>query len=138
MGKAAASTPQRPGFATARDLIDTDRGGDIDLAAMPAALADQCRAAWSLLPSAPTTIIHADLTTENILVKGDGTPVLLDWDEARVDLAVFDDHSIGKASDPITQAAALAFEIAVCWCIEPERARRLAYDLPRALERATL
>jgi hypothetical protein len=29
-----------------------------------------------------------------------------------------------------------AFEIAVCWCIEPERAGHLALDLPRALERA--
>ncbi|SHH65517.1 hypothetical protein [Marivita hallyeonensis] len=53
---------------------------------------------------------------------------------SRVDQADFDNHANRQVKDPVTQAAALAFEIATCWCIEPERATRLARDLPRALD----
>lgn len=134
---AATGTPQRPGFATAHDLVRAETGGDIDLAAMPPTLRDLCRTAWARLPEGGTTLIHADLSPANVILSGDGTPVLLDWDEARADLPVFDRLALGDIGNDIDRAAALAFEIAVCWCIEPERARSLARDLPQAVASAT-
>ncbi|MEO0866417.1 MAG: aminoglycoside phosphotransferase, partial [Pseudomonadota bacterium] len=38
--------PQRPGFASARDLLDADAGGDVDLSGMPERLVTAIRAAW--------------------------------------------------------------------------------------------
>ena len=43
-----AGWPQRPGFASTRELLQTDRGGDVDLSLMPTAAVAACRAAWRL------------------------------------------------------------------------------------------
>src|SRR5215475_10775317 len=44
-----ADWPQRPGFAATRDLLSTDRGGDVDLTQMPAGAVADCRRAWARL-----------------------------------------------------------------------------------------
>ncbi|MFL4470719.1 phosphotransferase enzyme family protein [Tateyamaria armeniaca] len=111
--------PQRPGFASARDLVSADRGGDIDLAEMPRDLVKALRAQWAQLER-PETAIHADLNPTNILRDADGRVTLVDWDEARRDVALFD------LADP-SHPARRAWEIACCWQIEPERARHLAH-----------
>ena len=134
--KAALGSPQRPGFASAQDLITGSTGGDIDLTVMPQDIVSQCRIAWNLVPEKPTSLIHADLNAGNLLIGTDGAPILLDWDEARVDSTGFDLRALGYKSDPVMKAAALAFEIAICWCIEPERAQSLCRDLPNAVQAA--
>ncbi|WP_299140348.1 phosphotransferase [uncultured Tateyamaria sp.] len=116
------SHPQRPGFASARDLCTIDAGGDVDLSDMPPPLVTALRAVWATLP-AERTVIHGDLNPSNILTDANGTPHLIDWDEARSDAATFD---LATWSHTPTPRAVLAWEIACCWHIEPERARRLA------------
>jgi len=128
--------PQRPGFATARALLTEDRAGDVDLSQMPDTLQSMCRAAWAMLPEEQCCVIHADLNPSNILVTEAGRFALLDWDEARVDLPLFDRLALGETGDPQARCAALAFELATCWCIEPKRAHRLARMLVDALEAA--
>ncbi|WP_299724876.1 phosphotransferase [uncultured Tateyamaria sp.] len=111
--------PQRPGFASARDLLERDAGGDVDLSAMPGELAASLRAVWSDLAGAETAI-HADLNPSNILRDADGRVTLIDWDEARRDVTLFDS---ADAAHPARQA----WEVACCWHIEPDRARTLAH-----------
>ena len=129
-------TPQRPGFASARDLIQHVTGGDIDLTSMPPELVSQCRAAWALVSEQPGCLIHGGVNPSNIIISEAGNPVLFDWDEARVDLATFDLLALEQISDPVIRAGALAFEIAMCWCIETQRATALARDMPAALDAA--
>jgi fructosamine-3-kinase len=126
--------PQRPGFATARALLSQERGGDVDLTRMPPHLVEMCRAAWAKLPKTPLCLIHGDLSPGNILVLPSGRFALLDWDEARVDLPQFDKLALGETGDTTARCAALAFELATCWCIEPARGHRLARMLVDALE----
>ncbi|MDJ0821121.1 MAG: phosphotransferase [Paracoccaceae bacterium] len=123
--KATVDYPQRPGFASARDLLGQDTGGDVDLTEMPVALRQTCRTAWSALPEGPECALHGDLCADNILVGEDGRFVLLDWDEARCDLPLFDLSALGEATDSHEAQAALAFEIATCWGLEPDYARSL-------------
>ncbi len=124
---------QRPGFAAARDLLQQTRGGDIDLGQMPEPLVAMCRAAWTVLPDDPLTLVHGDLNPGNILLTPSGHFALLDWDEARADLPLFDRMALGETGDTVARTAALAYEIACCWGTEPARAHRLARDLSNAL-----
>jgi Ser/Thr protein kinase RdoA (MazF antagonist) len=59
--------PQRPDFTSTRDLLTTDRGGDVDLTAMPPSAVTACRAAWRVLPG-PLTVIHGDPCAPNLRV----------------------------------------------------------------------
>lgn len=120
--------PQRPGFLSSRDLIRQTAGGDIDLAVMPPALAETCRAAFSRLGAGTESIVHGDLTTSNILRCPDGRFALLDWDEARRDRPAFDLAQL-REPDADEARAALAWEVACCWTREPVRARALAKKL---------
>ncbi len=122
MHAALRDWPQRPGFASARDLCTRDCGGDIDLGAMPAALVRRLRAAWAKVPS-QRTVVHGDLNAQNILTDASGRHVLIDWDEARCDAPLFD---LGPL-DTHPSRAALAWEVAACWQLEPDRARALAH-----------
>ncbi len=128
MQRAASGMPQRPSFQSARALIYSDKGGDIDLTQMPAALSAKCRTAFADLDATPETLVHGDLNASNVMRLNDGQLALIDWDEARLDHPVFD---LGQfsSSDPTRQRALLAWEIACCWTREPDRARRLAAKL---------
>jgi Ser/Thr protein kinase RdoA (MazF antagonist) len=81
--------PQRPGFASSRELLTSDRGGDVHLDTTPHGAVEAIRGAWQPILQGPECAIHADVGAGNILVDGDAV-ALLDWDEARVDVPWFD------------------------------------------------
>lgn len=118
--------PQRPGSASAADLLTDTVGGDVDLAVMPADLVDEIRRAWrmTLDPAANAAVVHGDIGPHNAVIDNRGRCVLLDWDEARVDAPWFD-----RADTEAQRRAALAWEIATCWTIEPDYARGRASEL---------
>jgi Ser/Thr protein kinase RdoA (MazF antagonist) len=125
--------PQRPGFASARELLVGDRGGDVRLDAMPADAVRAVRAAWRPILDSPECAIHADVGGGDILVDGQAV-ALLDWDEARVDVPWFDyaflpeEVEVPSPTDRATLVTAgVAWEAATCWVVEPAyAARRLA------------
>lgn len=126
-----AGWPQRPGFASSRELLSTDRGGDVDLSAMPADDAALIRAAWRPVADDATCAIHGDFGGGNVLVR-DGTAALIDWDESRVDVPAFEcahlppDVPIPENRLTVVRAG-VAWEAATCWLTEPGyAARRLA------------
>jgi Ser/Thr protein kinase RdoA (MazF antagonist) len=120
--------PQRPGFVSTHDLLTTDRGGDVDLSAMPSDAVAACRRAWARLEGTPQAVVHGEPGPANIRITSHG-PGLLDWDEARVDHIDLDLADL-PASDlrpprlKAAQAAATAWETANGWTIEPSYARR--------------
>ena len=131
--------PQRPGFRTSRDLLTEDVGGDVVMSLLPPGVADLCRQAWSELPREPESLVHGDPSPSNILIDGDKVG-LLDWDEARVDSPLLDlgampDAELAGLSPDDShraQRATVAWEVAVCWELEPDYARRRLKEL-RAL-----
>ena len=125
----SAHLPQRPGFASSRELCATMLGGDVDLTGMPPDLVSRLRAAWAGVPTSPTCAIHGDLSEGNLAMAPSGRPILYDFDEARRDHPGFDRAALGQKVDPCISVAALAFEIACCWQIEPERAAQLVPEL---------
>lgn len=131
-------TEQRPGFLSARDLLEEDHGGDVNLRAMPAEAVHRCRSAWEPLSSQPVTLIHGDPGASNIVIT-DTEVVLLDWDEARVDCAWFDLAALPDAVSPLrgeerrlAARAADGWEAAVGWELEPDYARRRLDNLFKA------
>lgn len=72
---ATATWPQRPGFRDAATLCFRDRGGDIDLQAMPTDLAARIRTAWEAVQPQPSAVVHGDLGPGNAIIspKGDVT-----------------------------------------------------------------
>lgn len=131
------SWTQRPGFATSRDLLGQDDGGDIDLTILPPEAAAAIRASWRPVHEGGECVVHGDVSRGNVLVDGDAV-ALLDWDEARVDVPWFDFADVPlevKLPAPCSRAAlvtaGIAWEAATCWKLEPEyAAQRLAelYD----------
>lgn len=128
-----AGLPQRPGFASTRDLLTADRGGDVDLTIMPPDAVTAVRAAWSRLDG-PHTVVHGDPGESNIRVTDRGV-ALLDWDEARVDhpdLDLADLPVPGGFPYPRNRharAAVNAWEAAAGWTLEPRYARRRLAEL---------
>ncbi len=120
---ATAGWTQRPGFRDAATLISRNRGGDIDLQAVPADLAARIRAAWEAVQPQPSAVVHGDLGPGNTIITPDGDVALIDWDEARADDPGFD-----TGITPKWRTAQLAWEIATCWSKEPEYASNLASD----------
>ena len=120
--------PQRPTFASSTQLLDQESGGDVDLSSMPEQLVAACRDAWRTFASMPQSAVHGDLNPTNVLMTPDGRPALIDWDEARVDVSRFDMLAIAKERKmtPEEERALLAWEIAVCWHVEPDYAQELA------------
>lgn len=122
--------PQRPGFPATTDLLTADRGGDVDLTAMPPDAVAACRRAWLAL-SGERTVVHGDPGASNIRVTEAGVG-FLDWDEARVDhpdldLADLPVPALSGARATIALAAVDAWEAACSWRLEPDYARtRLA------------
>lgn len=124
-----AGWPPRPDFPGTRDLLTVDRGGDVDLTAMPADAVTACRAAWRTLPG-PSTIIHGDPCAANIRIDGDRVG-FLDWDEARVDHPWLDLADIPDIElPPAAQTAVDAWEAANGWLVEPTYARGRLAQLP--------
>jgi Ser/Thr protein kinase RdoA (MazF antagonist) len=122
-----SSIPQRPGFVGVTELLSMDLGGDVDLAAMPEILARQCRAAWRALGPGDVGVIHGDLNRLNVVRTPDGCPGLLDWDEARVDLRLFDLAQVSRRRPGAKALRAMqAWEMACSWRIEPPYALELA------------
>jgi Ser/Thr protein kinase RdoA (MazF antagonist) len=131
--------PQRPGFASTRELLTAERGGDVDLSAMPAGAVTACRRAWARLDGRPVAVVHGDAGPSNIRISGDG-PGLLDWDESRVDYTDLDLADLPGSElaglPPARLAAArtavTAWEAANGWAAEPSYARRQLARLRRA------
>jgi Ser/Thr protein kinase RdoA (MazF antagonist) len=123
-----AGWPQRPGFASTRELITADHGGDVDLSAMPTDAVAACRHAWTALAGGPEAVVHGDPGPANIRMSDAGVG-MLDWDEARVDYTDLDLAEL-PASDlnpeqlQRAQIAATAWEAANGWVVEPSYARR--------------
>lgn len=127
--------PQRPGFASSSELLERESGGDIRLDAMPPELVGQVREAWAAVQIGPHSVVHGDVGAGNVLMDG-GSVGLLDWDEARVDVRWFDLGAVptstpvsGPVSGQALAAAAVAWETATCWVVEPEYARSCAPQL---------
>jgi Ser/Thr protein kinase RdoA (MazF antagonist) len=123
-----AGWPQRPGFAGTRELQHVDRGGDVDLTGMPRAVVVACRRAWARLDGVSEAVVHGDPGPSNIRVTSDGVG-LLDWDEARVDRVDLDLADLPFGALPASRLlaardAVTAWEVAACWVVEPEYARR--------------
>jgi Ser/Thr protein kinase RdoA (MazF antagonist) len=124
-----ADWPPRPDFPGTGDLLTRDRGGDVDLTAMPASAVTACRTAWQAL-TGPPTVIHGDPCAANIRIDGDRVG-FLDWDEARVDHPWLDLADIpGLEVPPAARAAVDAWEAANGWLVEPSYARERLARLP--------
>jgi Ser/Thr protein kinase RdoA (MazF antagonist) len=124
-----AGWPQRPGFASTAGLLTAERGGDVDLRAMPADAVADCRRAWARLAGTPQAVVHGDAGPGNIRITRAGAG-LLDWDEARVDSTDLDLAELpaggGLTAGRLSAArlAVTAWEAANGWIIEPAYARR--------------
>jgi Ser/Thr protein kinase RdoA (MazF antagonist) len=131
-----AGWPQRPGFASTRDLLSVERGGDVDLSAMPADAVAACRRAWARLAGRPEAVVHGDPGPANIWITEAGVG-LLDWDEARVDYTGLDladlptDEPARRRQLAAARAAISAWEAASGWLIEPSYARQRLAQLRR-------
>ena len=124
----ASDLPQRPGFLSSQDLMIATTGSDVDLTVMPDELVAMCRDAWGALDSKDQTVIHGDLGAGNLLRSADDRFALLDWDETRRDVPMFDLVGL-MPPHPKTALARLAWEVACSWRIEPDYARRRAAEL---------
>lgn len=123
-----AGWPQRPGFASTGELLTAERGGDVDLTAMPPEAVADCRSAWAPLAGTPQAVVHGDPAGPNIRISDDGAG-LLDWDEARVDHTDLDLAELPGSGLPTGRLAAArravtAWEAANGWLVEPDYARR--------------
>jgi Ser/Thr protein kinase RdoA (MazF antagonist) len=129
--------PQRPGFASSRQLLTADRGGDVRLDAMPPEAVDAIRAAWRPVVTDTECVNHGDVGAGNILVTETGI-ALLDWDESRVDVPWFDfaflppDIAAHVPVDPAELGiAGVAWEAATGWIAEPDYAAKRLAELYR-------
>jgi len=119
---------QRPGSASTRELLVTDRGGDVDLSTMPVEAVAASRRAWAALAGSTEAVVHGDPGPANIRITPAGVG-LLDWDEARVDATDLDLAELPYSDLPperltVARAAATAWEAANGWTVEPSYARR--------------
>lgn len=127
---------QRPSFLSASDLVEKQRGGDIDLKEMPASLVEMCRSAWTALRDGPKTIVHGDLNTGNLIRCDNGGVALIDWDECRLDSPIFDLGQIAEVSS-LEKMAILAWEAACSWKLEPRHAETVAKKMGWKAPRST-
>jgi serine/threonine protein kinase len=122
--------PQRPGFASSIELLHATSGGDVDLNAMPNELVALCREHWREHLGHKQSVVHGDLNANNILITNDGQYGLVDWDETRVDVSNFDTQALRRTSDTTLDSRSTtwleAWEVAVCWQVEPAYALEVA------------
>ena len=126
--ESASGLAQRPGFLSSVDLLHQSTGGDVDLSAMPEQVVRRCRDAWEAVADRREGVIHGDLNVGNVLRTADGQFALIDWDEARRDLLLYDLGHLA-ADDEAGNRARLAWETACSWILEPAHARALAARL---------
>jgi Ser/Thr protein kinase RdoA (MazF antagonist) len=134
-----AGRGQRSGFASTRELLGSERGGDVRLDLMPPEVVALCRAAWSRLACERLAVVHGDPGPQNLRLRGDRVG-LLDWDESRVDcpeldLAWLPLDRLGDRREPV-RTAAEAWEVANGWTVEPDHARRRLAELRRRMAAA--
>jgi hypothetical protein len=127
--------PQRPASLSSRELLTYERGGDIDLGAIPPVAVRRCREAWLPVGRLTTTVVHSNPTAANVRIV-DGRAVLLAWGRARVDAPLFDlvtlPRELSGLDDelwPQAQRALAAWEVARGWIEEPTHARRRLDEL---------
>jgi Ser/Thr protein kinase RdoA (MazF antagonist) len=128
--------PQRPAFRSSQDLLAADRGGDARLDLMPADVVERVRRAWHGLSGEPMSVVHGDPGGGNIRMQG-ARAGLIDWDEARVDVSLLDLAALPAGlALPVDAArlvcarrAAVAWEVANGWVVEPTYARRRLREL---------
>jgi hypothetical protein len=125
---ATADVPQRPGFLSSKVLLNDVSGGDVDLEAMPIELVSCCRRRWRAVSHRKEAIIHGDLNSCNLIKCSDGRPALIDWDECRRDLILFDLVPLG-GGDEDERKARLAWEVACSWLAEPDYTQKVATQL---------
>lgn len=120
---------QRPGWRSSTDLLHDDAGTKVDLRAMPPEAVARCRVAWARVAGGETCVVHGNPANPANVRITDDRVVLLDWDEAHVDVPVLDlvlPHNAagldGETYDVAAQASA-AWEAAVCWDDDYARAR---------------
>jgi Ser/Thr protein kinase RdoA (MazF antagonist) len=122
--------PQRPGWRSSVELLNSATGTKVDLGAMPPEGVVRCRAAWARLLGRPTCVVHGDPNPGNIRITDDRV-AMIDWDESHVDVPDLDLVLPHNAADleerthDIAAQASAAWEAAVCWDDEHAR-RRLA------------
>ena len=130
---------QRPGWQSCVDLVNHDTSGPVDLRRLPAPVVERCRRAWARLRGLPVSVIHGDPNPSNIRMTPDGGVVLLDWDEARLDVSCLDlarppMPQPFSGLDETTFEAALhgfrAWEAAMFWHTVPEHARKQLARVP--------
>lgn len=121
---------QRPGWASSLDLLTREESPVVDLAGMPADSVQRCRRAWRRLAAAGLTVVHGDPNDRNVLITTEGV-VLLDWDEARVDVPALDLAAVPGRACPLrgrdrwaAEQALHSWEAAACWAADPLYARR--------------
>jgi thiamine kinase-like enzyme len=98
---------------------------------MPQDIVEECRSAWRSIADEPTSVVHGDPGTDNILISEDQA-VLIDWDESRVDASILDLAALPTMNIPgvdqnrldDARRAADAWEVVVGWFVENEYARR--------------
>ena len=71
------------------------------------------------------TLVHGDLNFANLLRCPDGRVTLIDWDECRRDLSLFD-LAVLPGARAVEARALLAWEAACSWHREPDYARTMA------------
>lgn len=118
---AIPSLPQRPGQHSLPDQATAP------LPHLPPDIATLCRAALMPIADHPTRPIHGDITASNLIHTAHG-PALIDWDEARCDLAFLDFMHVAPAN-PTEIRAHLAGEIITGWTPEPAYAKACANRL---------
>jgi Ser/Thr protein kinase RdoA (MazF antagonist) len=113
--------PQRPGWRSSTDLVHTETGTRIDLAAMPSEAVARCRAAWARLAGRETRVVHGNPDNPgNVRITADRV-ALIDWDESHVDVPDLDlvlpynAAGLEGAARDIAGQAAAAWEAAICW-----------------------
>ena len=121
--------PQRPGWHRLREMLVHDQGGDTRLDQLPAPLVKRLRRTWGAVPDGSSVVVHGDVRPANLRIWS-GRAWLLDWDEARVDVAEVDLAELpGQLSGlapnqlSVVRRAILAWEVASSWSIEPGYAR---------------
>lgn len=127
---------QRPGCPSSLDLVHSSQATELlDFTALPPDTAEQCRMAWRRLENEPMSVVHGDPNKNNVFITDNGV-VLIDWDEARVDVSLLDlaglphdQQVLSEDKEWAAKQAFFAWEAAICWIRQPEEAMRCLGEL---------